>query len=130
MDPIMMLRRAWVDFHRFTKHIQHNVTQYSFLFNSALINLNIPSVSSVLSSRYEHLQEYKIDVRATSVIFFLFTSSVGHYKKGTFYFVKKKDVRGTKETNLSLHHALSDIHYVCKYIIFWYFISKVFQIKI
>ena len=24
---------------------------------------------------------------------------------------------GTKETNLSLHHAHSDIHYVCKYII-------------
>jgi len=30
-------------------------------------------------------------------------------------------VKGTKETNLSLHHAHSDIHYVCKYINFCHF---------
>jgi hypothetical protein len=44
-------------------------------------------------------------------------ANVGHYKKVTFYFVKR-DMRGTKETNISLHHAHSDIHYVCKYINF------------
>ena len=57
-------------FPRFTKHIQNNVTQDSFLFNQDLINLNIPSVSSGSSSRYENV--------------------LGHYKKVKFYFVKKE----------------------------------------
>jgi hypothetical protein len=57
-------------FPRFTKHIQNNVTQDSFLFNQDLINLNIPSVSSGSSSRYENV--------------------LGHYKKVTFYFVKNE----------------------------------------
>jgi hypothetical protein len=30
------------------------------------------------------------DLRVTSVIWVFFTSSVGHYKKVTFYFVKKR----------------------------------------
>jgi hypothetical protein len=60
---------------------------------------------------------------------FFFTSSVGHYKKVTLY-LKKRDVRRTKETNIALHHAHSDIHYVCKYIIACHFFSKVFQLEI
>ena len=39
-------------------------------------------------------------------------------------------MRGTKETNLSLHHAHSDIHYVCKYINFChFFFQKYFNSK-
>ena len=51
-----------------------------------------------------------------------------HYKKVTFYLVEnKRDVRGTKEATLSLHHVHSDIHYACKYINFYHFVfSKIY----